>query len=61
MGTVYRYKGLYDEALEYHKKALAIHEELKDRGGMAFNYTTIGGTYRDKGPYDEAQNIIKKH
>ena len=41
IGAVYRYKGLYDEALQYHKKALAIDEELNDKVGMAINYGRI--------------------
>ena len=34
--------GNYLQALDYHKKALAIHEDLNDRVGMARDYTNIG-------------------
>ena len=35
--------------LATHKKALEIHEELKDRVGMSADYTNIGLVYYNKG------------
>ena len=49
IGEVYRNKGLYEEALDYHNKALAIHEKLKDWSGMV---------YSSKGFYDEALTFL---
>jgi tetratricopeptide (TPR) repeat protein len=35
-------QGKYDQALQYHNKALAINEVLQDKVGMARNYENIG-------------------
>ena len=60
LGLINRNLGFYDEALEYHKRALAIHEETNDRVGMAQDYTYLGRLYRNKGFYDEALEYHKK-
>jgi tetratricopeptide (TPR) repeat protein len=60
LGLINGNLGLYDEALEYHKKALAIHQKTNDKVGMAQDYTYIGVAYRYKGLYDEALEYHKK-
>ena len=40
-----------DEALQYHKKALKINEELKDRVNMARDFGNIGDVYSGKCQY----------
>lgn len=42
IGFVFYGTGNYDQALSYHKEALKIHQELKDRVEMAGDYTNIG-------------------
>ena len=60
LGLINKNLGFYDEALEYHKKALAIHQNTNDRVGMAQDYSYMGRLYRNKGFYDEALEYHKK-
>ena len=45
IGLVLSNQGNYDQALEYHKKALAIHEQLQDKVEMAKDYRNIGSAF----------------
>ena len=49
-----------DEALDYQKKALAIHEELNDKVGMAGDYTNIGNVLSIMGNHKEALESFSK-
>jgi tetratricopeptide (TPR) repeat protein len=42
IGNVLTDQGNYDQASQYHNKALEIHEELKDRLEIARDYRSIG-------------------
>ena len=44
MGLVYYSKGQLDDALQYHKKALEIHQAFEERVGMAIEYGNIGAS-----------------
>ena len=54
MGAVYQDKGQLDESLQYHKKALEIHEELEDRVNLVGIYCNIGYVYIAKNDNKEA-------
>ena len=49
-------------ALEYHKKALDICEEVfgEDNPNTAVSYNNIGAVYNEKGEYDLALEYNKK-
>ena len=60
MGRVYYSKGQMDDALQYLKKALEIHQALEDRVGMAIDYNDMGRVYYNKGQLDDALQYHKK-
>jgi tetratricopeptide (TPR) repeat protein len=51
---------MYSRALDYHKKALEIHEGLSDRVGTAKDYSNIGLVLSDIGNNQEALDYHKK-
>jgi tetratricopeptide (TPR) repeat protein len=52
--------GSFNISLDYHRKALAIHEELRDKVAMAGDYTNIGRVLYVMGRFDEALEYLKK-
>jgi tetratricopeptide (TPR) repeat protein len=50
----------YDEALSYHRKALKIHEGLRDKVKMAKDYNNIGVVLSNQGNHDQALEYHKK-
>jgi tetratricopeptide (TPR) repeat protein len=60
LGSILTSLGIYDKALEYLKKALAIHEELRDKVVIARDYGNIGSVLLYQGNYDEALEYLKK-
>ena len=44
----------------YHKKHLAIAQELGDKGGEGMAYGNIGNAYNDLGDYQLALDYHKK-
>ena len=53
-GVIFKNKGLFEKAIEYHLKALKIKEELKDTMGKAISYNDIGVLYKVIKNYDKA-------
>ena len=54
MGGIFQDKGLFDEAIQYYQKALAINP------GNADAYNCLGGMFQDKGQLDKAINYYEK-
>ena len=52
--------GNYNQALDYHKKALEIHEGLNDRVGMAEDYANIGVVLKKLNKSKEAVETVDK-
>ena len=59
LGLIFWNLGRY-KALEYHKRSLAINEELNDRVGLANDYSNIGNVLRNMGKYQEALDSHNK-
>ena len=60
IGFLYHSQRYHDLAIEYHNKALAIHEELKDKVGMAADYANIGVVHASFGELDLAIQSVSK-
>jgi tetratricopeptide (TPR) repeat protein len=60
IGNVYRIKGELDNALEYHRKALKLDEELGIKEGIAAALGNIGNVYQNKGELDNALGYYGK-
>ena len=60
LGLILYTLGIYREALRFHNKALALHEELQDRVGMASDYKNIGIVLDRQGNYDQALQFHNK-
>ncbi|NOR78455.1 MAG: tetratricopeptide repeat protein [Methanophagales archaeon] len=60
IGNVYRIKGELDNALEYHRKALKLDEELGIKEGIAAALGNIGNVYQIKGELDNALGYYEK-
>ena len=54
--------GVYSQSLEYHKKALAIREEIYEANhpDVAISYNNIAGAYYAMGDYQQAKIYIDK-
>jgi len=61
IGNVLYNQGNYDQLLDYHRRALTIHEELQDKVGMAKDYANIGLVLADiKNHKEEAIESFSK-
>jgi tetratricopeptide (TPR) repeat protein len=60
LGSILRMLGRYNVALEYHKIALSIDEELNDKIAMAKDYNNIGLVLHYQGNFDLALQYYKK-
>jgi tetratricopeptide (TPR) repeat protein len=60
LGVVASARGRLEEAEEFYRKSLAIHEDLGDRRGMATSYHQLGSIARDQGRLEEAENWYRK-
>lgn len=60
LGLMLDYLGEFDEALEYHEKALKLYEELEIKEGIAIQFGNIGSVYRNKGEFDKALEYHEK-
>ncbi len=60
IGLVYRSLAQYDQALEFHNKALEICEEVQYPEGQAKIYNNIGMVYSSIGDYAQALYNYKK-
>ncbi|OFY90169.1 MAG: hypothetical protein A3K10_15125 [Bacteroidetes bacterium RIFCSPLOWO2_12_FULL_31_6] len=49
VGYIYKTKGDIDLALKYYHESLKIHEEIKDKSGIATSLNNIGFVYRSQG------------
>ncbi|MBL7917584.1 MAG: tetratricopeptide repeat protein [Bacteroidia bacterium] len=55
LGILFYKKGDLKTALNFHQKALAIREELKDEYGIALSETNLGNIYSDLKNYEAAE------
>ena len=53
-GNACYYLGKHDLAIEYHEKALKIHQKLDNQGSAASAYNNIANVYRDRGQLADA-------
>jgi len=60
LGVVYQTRGELDQAIDYHCKALAIHEVLGSKEGMANQYGNLGVVYQIRGELDQAIDYNRK-
>ena len=60
IGSVYESRGQYEKALTFHKQALMIFRELKDRQGEGISLINIGNVYWRWGQYEEALVFYKQ-
>ena len=60
LGVVYQTRGELDQAIDYHCKALAIHEVLGSKEGMANQYGNLGVVYQIRGELDQAIDYHRK-
>jgi tetratricopeptide (TPR) repeat protein len=54
LGSSYRGRGQFDEAISYHTQHLEVARELDHRGRQAQALMNLGSTYRDQRRFDEA-------
>ena len=59
---VFYYKGDYDKAIEYYKKALKIRLKVlgEEHPSTAATYNNLGMAYHSKGDYDKAIEFFEK-
>ncbi len=60
LGATFYLMGRYDEALEYHRKALEIREKINDYEKISDSYRNIGIVYADRGNLEKALINLKK-
>jgi tetratricopeptide (TPR) repeat protein len=60
LGSSYRGRGQFDEAISYHTQHLEVARELDDRGRQAQALMNLGSTYRDQRRFDEAINYYQQ-
>jgi len=60
LGVVYQIRGELDQAIDYHRKALALDEELGSKEGMAVTYGNLGNIYQIRGKLDQAIGFYHK-
>jgi serine phosphatase RsbU (regulator of sigma subunit)/Tfp pilus assembly protein PilF len=53
-GNACYYLGKHDLAIEYHERALKIHQKLNNQGSAASAYNNIANVYRDRGQLADA-------
>lgn len=58
IAMVYERKGDYQKALEYLKKSIAIDERNGDYHSQARTLLNLGGTYRNMGQFQDAQEAL---
>ncbi len=54
LGSSYRGRGRFDEAISYHTQHLEVARELDHRGRQAQALMNLGSTYRDQRRFDDA-------
>ncbi|MBW8050656.1 MAG: tetratricopeptide repeat protein, partial [Cytophagales bacterium] len=62
LGNVYKDKGEYGKALEYHQKSLNIRLKAfgKEHSYVAKNYSNIGDVFKNKGEFTKAKAYQNK-
>ena len=62
LGNVYVKLGQYNEAKEYHEKALIIKKKIfgEERADVAGSYNNLGNDYQHLGQYNEAKEYPEK-
>ena len=60
LGLIFFNLGILSKALGYHRLSLRIHEELKNRVGMAADYRNVGNVLGDMGKSQEALDSHSK-
>ncbi|MCU4175566.1 ATP-binding protein [Carboxylicivirga sp. N1Y90] len=57
IGSIYRYGGAFEKALEYHLKAKDIFIEQKDTTGLIHSINNLGILYRNLNDYPKAREL----
>ncbi|CAF1319401.1 unnamed protein product [Rotaria sordida] len=60
LGDVTKEKGEYDESLRYHRKSLAIFEQIADALSVADSHLNIAAVYKAKGELKQAMSEYEK-
>lgn len=60
LGIIAQRRGSYDEALQWYRQSLEIHEKLGNRAAIATSYHQIGMVAQFRGSYDEALDWYRK-
>jgi CHAT domain-containing protein len=60
MGEIHVQLKEYDNALNLHKEALAIYEELRDRQGEAESLGYVGNAYFQAGQYQKVEELFRQ-
>ena len=62
LGNDYSHLGQYNEAKEYHEKALIIKKKIfgEEHATVASSYHNLGNDYRQLGQYNEAKEYHDK-
>jgi tetratricopeptide (TPR) repeat protein len=60
LGVVGELRGLLDAAEIWHRKSLALHQELDNKPGTAGSYHQLGVVAEQRGRLDDAENYYRK-
>ncbi|MCU4154471.1 tetratricopeptide repeat-containing sensor histidine kinase [Carboxylicivirga sp. A043] len=57
IGSIFRYSGSYEKALEFHLKAKGIYTEISDTTGLIYSINNLGILYRNLNNYPQARDL----
>ena len=60
LGIIASDRGRLDDAADWHRKSLAINEELDDKPEIARTYHQLGSIARQRGQLDKAEDWLRK-
>ncbi|CBN56442.1 MULTISPECIES: tetratricopeptide repeat protein [Kamptonema] len=60
VGLIFQVEGRFKEAIELHREALAISQEIRDRQGEATSYRGLGNAYSSLRKYQQAIHFYQQ-
>lgn len=60
IARIYRIKGEFEKALDYHERALEFYENLSNENGLAETYLGMGRTLIKQGDLQQAKSLLNK-
>jgi tetratricopeptide (TPR) repeat protein len=60
LGEIAEARARWDDAENWHRKSLALEEELDDQAGIAWSYRALGNVAKARGQWDEARDWYVK-